>query len=395
MNSTVNSPNSAPDSNDLEQGRDFLAWISKGSIESFTGAVMTTPTLMDGLSQIDFSPNATDAIAAFANAHGFHFTGAELSDYLDRKIENDLSERDLRHRRELLERRDRGDIPAPVPMDRDCAAGGQVLDYEDGFTLDRRGILKGESIAVRQVPAIGELVAVIREVLVRAFYPHAPREAHGKLDLETHTRIIHETYAAFLEDERIHPIMTTLMEQMGMDPARMIYEWPGFRLVFPEGSSAPGFYRTTVSGFLPAHRDTWYGSPQHQINLWGPVWPIAADATLQVFPRYYLKSIENATLGYDIWRQYVGLGLAPAIRETVNRDRVVAPPLEVGDMFCFAAHHLHASAVHSGDTTRISFELRLLHRDDEGADYVPPNIDYYGCGEIYKGWYGPDGKEIP
>jgi len=29
--------------NDLEQGQDFLAWISKGSIESFTDAVEVTP----------------------------------------------------------------------------------------------------------------------------------------------------------------------------------------------------------------------------------------------------------------------------------------------------------------------------------------------------------------
>ncbi len=347
---------------------------------------------MVGLSQVDFT---SDAIATFAGSHGFHFTGAELRGYLDRKIENDLSERDLRHRRALLERRDRGDIPAPVAMDRDCSAGGRVLEYGDDFTLDRREILEGESIAVRQAPAIADLVAVIREVLVRAFHPHDPREAHGKMDSETYTRIIRETYEAFIEDERIHPIMTAFMEQMGLDPARVIYEWPGFRLVFPEGSPAPGFYRTTVSGFLAAHRDTWYGSPQHQINFWGPVWPIAADATLQVFPRYFLKSVKNATLGYDIWQQYVGLGLTPGIRQTVVQGNLVAPPLEVGDVFCFAAHHLHASAIHGGDTTRISFEFRLLHGDDEGADYVPPNIDYYGCGEIYKGWYGPDGRQVP
>jgi hypothetical protein len=29
--------------NDLEQSRDFLAWISKGSIESFADAVKVTP----------------------------------------------------------------------------------------------------------------------------------------------------------------------------------------------------------------------------------------------------------------------------------------------------------------------------------------------------------------
>jgi hypothetical protein len=29
--------------NDFEQSRDFLAWISKGTIESFTDAVKVTP----------------------------------------------------------------------------------------------------------------------------------------------------------------------------------------------------------------------------------------------------------------------------------------------------------------------------------------------------------------
>jgi len=377
--------------NDLEQGRDFLTWINRGNIESFTSAVKATPALMGELSRIDFTP---DAIAAFANSHGFHFTGAELRGYLDRKIERDLSERDLRHRHKFLECRNRGDIPTPVTMDRECSAGGRILDHKDGFVLDRREILKGGSVVVCQTLAIAKLVAVIREVLVRAFHPHDPREAHGKLDLETYTRIILETYGTFIEDERVHPIMTAFMEQMGMDPEHVIYEWPGFRLVFPEGSREPGFYRTTVSGLLAPHRDTWYGSPHHQINFWGPVWPIDSDATLRVFPRYYLKSIKNATPGYDIWQQYVGLALVPGIRQTVIQEDPVAPPLEVGDVFCFAAHQLHASAVHGGDTTRISFEFRLLHQEDKGAPHVPPNIDYYGCGEIYKGWHGLDGKEI-
>jgi hypothetical protein len=42
----------------------------------------------------------------------------------------------------------------------------------------------------------------------------------------------------------------------------------------------------------------------------------------------------------------------------------------------------------------VSFEFRLLHRDDEGRADVPLNVDSHGLGEIYKGWYDADGGHV-
>lgn len=78
----------------------------------------------------------------------------------------------------------------------------------------------------------------------------------------------------------------------------------------------------------------------------------------------------------------------------MNPEGAFAPPLVIGDVLCFSGHQLHASAFNRSGRTRVSFEFRLLHSDDEGAEYIPPNVDYYGAGEIYKGCYDSQGREV-
>ncbi len=183
-----------------------------------------------------------------------------------------------------------------------------------------------------------------------------------KLSIASYKARVDAAYEALLEEKRIPPIITTFMEEISFPPNQTVFEWPGFRLTFPHGSESQGYYRTTCSGLLPPHRDTWYGSPQQQINLWGPIYPLETNETLRLLPAYYYRSIKNSSRGYDVWRNAVGLNLPPMLREHVDVSNPIAPPLAMGDVLVFAAHHLHHSALNQRETTRIVFEFRLLCR---------------------------------
>jgi len=373
----------------------FFAGIAHDSISSFIQAVVEQPQLMGGLKEIDL---VVGAVAAFAQTKGFAFSADDLETFLEDRMKKKLDVAELDLRRVFQGRFDRGKIPVPVFMNKTAAIKEHVLDFTSDSDaprfLDRAEILKGDVTVIRQAPAIDHLTSVLREILEEHFKPYDPLVAHEKLNAASYKMRVEAAYEALLAEKRIPPILTAFMKEIGAPPDQTVFEWPGIRLTFPHGSEPQGYYRTTCSGSLPPHRDTWYGSPRQQLNLWGPIYPLETNETLRTLPAYYCRSIKNSSRGYDVWRNAVGLNLPPMLREHVDISNPIAPPLAMGDVMIFAAHHLHHSALNQRKTTRITFEFRLLCKEDKGANYVPPNIDYFGFGEIYKGWFQNDGKEV-
>lgn len=373
----------------------FFAGIARDSITAFIRAVVEQPQLMEGLQGIDL---VADDVAAFAQTKGFAFSANDLEAFLEDRMKKELGAAELDLRRAFQDRSDRGKIPAPVSMNKTAAIKEHALDFtsesDKNLSLDRAEILKGGVAIIRQAPAIARLTSVLREILEEHFKPHNPLVAHEKLSAAPYKARVDAAYEALLAEKRIPPILTAFMEEIGVPPNQTVFEWPGFRLTFPHGSQPQGYYRTTCSGSLPPHRDTWYGSPRQQINLWGPIYPLETNETLRVLSAYYYRSIKNSSRGYDVWRNAVGLNLSPMLREHVDASNPIAPPLAMGDVMAFAAHHLHHSALNQRKTTRVTFEFRLLCKEDKGANYVPPNIDYFGFGEIYKGWFQSDGEKV-
>ncbi len=350
---------------------------------------------MEGLKDIDL---VADDVAAFARTKGFAFSADDLEAFLEDRMKKKLDVEELDLRQAFQDRSDRGEIPAPVSTNKTAAIKEHVLDFRSGadgkLSLDRAEILKGDVTVIRQAPAIARLTSVLREILEDHFKPYDPLVAHEKLSAASYKTRVETAYDALLAEKRIPPILTAFMEEIGCPPDQTVFEWPGFRLTFPHGSQPEGYYRTNISGSLPPHRDTWYGSPRQQINLWGPLYPLETNETLRTLPAYYYQSVKNSSRGYDVWRNAVGLNISPMLREHVDASNPIAPPLTMGDVMAFAAHHLHHSALNQRKTTRITFEFRLLCKEDKGASYAPPNIDYFGFGEIYKGWFQSDGKEV-
>ncbi len=373
----------------------FLAVVDRqraeDQIRGFIQAARERPAVSADLIRIG---SRLDDVAAYAGGKGFDFTASELDAFFERRIRRHLPDEALRLRDSYLERRRRGELPGPLSLDEPCAARLLTHEHRAGFRLDRAAVLSGDVFVLRGVPALTALIDLLRAHLERTFRPHDPLRAHEHFDGPEMKRRVEALYAGILEDEGIPPLMAAFVAELGMPADEVVYEWPGLRLMRPQRLGGRGYYRSGDTGAVGPHRDTWYGSPQHQINFWAPLHPLAKGAGLHVFPDYYRRSVRNSSLGYDVWRNKVGLQLNAVPLQPIDGSAPIRPHLEVGELICFAAHHLHGGGVNRAETLRISLEFRLLNRADVGAEYVPPNLDYHGFGVVYDGWYRCDGSAV-
>lgn len=369
----------------------FLRGLANTRISDFIVAVATDDALLAELSAIDL---VAEPIAAYARQKGFAFSASELTEFVEDRIRRELPADEYMHRERLLAAREAGDLAGPAPMDEETAAVLHDVSHAPGYTLDRGAVLRGDVIALRGLPSMATLLSLLEETLRDGLGIEDLEVAHESFAFDDVKARTDAAYEQLTADDRVISAVGGIIDDLGLARDRVHWEWPGFRVMFPAEAGGRGVYRAANSGALFAHRDTWYGSPQHQINLWGPIKRLDPDATLRVLTRYFRKTVSNSSYGYDNWQNYAGIALPPCIRARVNPEGAFAPPLAVGDVMCFSGHHLHASAVNRSGRTRVSFEFRLLHQDDEGVADAPPNVDYYGLGEIYKGWYDADGRHV-
>lgn len=381
----------SPETVETDSLRDFLRGLGQQNIADFIVAVATDDALMTELGQVDL---AAGEVAAFARSKGFAFSADELTGFLEERIRSELPAEEVMFRDRMLEARAAGELAGAVPTNEETPATLHDVTCAPGHVLDRNAVLRGDVIALRGIPSLPALLSLLEETLTDSLGIEDLETAHQAFAFDQMKARTDAAYDRLAEDDRVVPVMGAIIQGLGLDRDRVLWEWPGFRMLFPVESGGRGVYREANSGPLGAHRDTWYGSPQHQINLWGPIKRLDPDATLRILTRYFRKTVANSSYGYDSWQNYAKVSLPPAIRATVNPEGAFAPPLAIGDAICFSGHQLHASAINRSGRTRVSFEFRLLHADDEGTVSVPPNVDYYGLGEIYRGWYDAGGRHV-
>lgn len=382
---------SVPGDGNAELVQSLFADIARHNVLMFVKAVTEDRSLAGELALLDKQP---DTVAAFARAKGFTVEADDLSVVLEECLAARLTPAEMAHRRRYLARRANGLIPAPRPMHEETPATLSAHTFADGFVLDRGGVLAGNVTVLRRCGAIRALTDRLRQVISEGFGVDDLDATHRELDPATFRGRGVETYETLKRDPQIPGLVDDVIRALGLAPERVLFEWPGFRLVAPESVGGHGLYRATPTGATLPHRDTWWGGPQHLINVWGPIRPLPSDATLRILTRYFRRSVDNSSTGYDMWLRHSGLMVGPEIREPVEVEGALAPPLDVGDVMIFAGHQLHASARNLTSRTRVSFEFRLLHRDDADAPYAPPNVDAYGLGEYYQDWFDHTGTPV-
>jgi hypothetical protein len=239
-----------------------------------------------------------------------------------------------------------------------CVLSGPLPD-------ERRSelIFRGDLLVFKDVPALGELCA-----LVDSLIPSAPGELAASVD---------DVQRRFRADSRTEQCLRAALEQVGVDTTASC--WDRFHLRVQLPSSGTGRAET---GTLGVHRDTWASNVYQQVNWWMPLRPITADRTIALYPAYWETPLANTSAHWDLdeirTRRNAGVPdvpLVPEPSELVDISSEVRIVIEPGDLLSFSGAHLHASVPNSTAEPRLSVEVRTVNVDDVKLGRGAPNLD--------------------
>ena len=239
--------------------------------------------------------------------------------------------------------------------------------------LDRERIYRGGLLVFRQVPAMVVLAAQARAMACEAFAPHAPTEAQASLDAAEFRTRAAALRRSFMRDARVRASFRAVIESLALDPAATYAD----RLILRLQPGA-ATHRGRRMRDLPAHRDTWGSNVMAQINLWGPVFPVEAGATMVIWPALFDRAVPNTSAEWNLERLREDPGrypLLPECRAPLDDAAAVPVLIDPGDLLCFSGAHLHASRPNRTTRTRLSIDTRIVDQDDVRAGRGAANVD--------------------
>jgi hypothetical protein len=172
---------------------------------------------------------------------------------------------------------------------------------------------------------------------------------------------------------------------LGFAPGELRVDPPRLRVIQHRGhedpAAAPAYY---------AHRDTWYGNPACQINVWIPLHDVIEDETFAFYPSLFASPIANDSGAFeldDFLRRASAGSPSPRAypRALVAPDPAGKLPFSAsrGQILLFSAAHLHEPRRNATGRTRLSVDFRLVHEADHAAGRGAPNADNQARGSTY------------
>ena len=162
------------------------------------------------------------------------------------------------------------------------------------------------------------------------------------------------------DDRAVAVAVAAAVRALGFGATALV-DRPRLRIITADG--APD------AAVFVAHRDTWYGCPAGQVNLWWPLDDVGPERAFAFYPEVFARAVPNTSAGFDyaVWQREVGWhGDAP-----VARYPTVAPGVDLGapsrcavragGVLLFSGHQLHATQpLASGARPRLSVDVRLV-----------------------------------
>jgi len=224
--------------------------------------------------------------------------------------------------------------------------------------------------------------------MIRETFRELPAEtAQHHLSVEDFVKAIGPLKTRFTNDQGTKELMRALLAEFGHDLDQTYFDVPRLRVVTSDQ------YLTAGLGYAyKAHRDTWYSSPQCQVNWWLPVFDLESERTLALYPKYWHQPLQNssAEFDYDKWTQIGRAAAAQQIKTDTRKHPLPTEAVDVADELrfvlnsadavVFSASHLHATVPNSSGKTRFSIDFRTVHRADAEAGLGSPNIDNRSSG---------------
>ncbi|MGH8518785.1 MAG: hypothetical protein ACREUE_15145 [Panacagrimonas sp.] len=245
----------------------------------------------------------------------------------------------------------------------------------------RQLLYQGHLFVYSKTPATADLIELGRSMLEAAFAPHDPQAVHRYRSAEEVAAILAVMKPRFIHHPECKVLVRRILEERGLDPARVYFDLPRMRSAYPAD-----FLTSGIAYAFHPHRDTWYSAPPTQINWWIPVFDVESDNAMGFFPRYFSEGVVNSSAGYNYYtwnKEHRGNAaqhvrsdtrVQPRAQEDIQRVtmRVLPPP---GGLILFSGAQLHETVPNTTGIARYSIDFRTVHLDDVVAGRGAPNVD--------------------
>lgn len=245
-----------------------------------------------------------------------------------------------------------------------------------------RSLFNGDLLVFTEIKNVSNLLHLSQSLIQDAFGSLDPKTAQNELQVEEFIKIVSPLKSRFTNCEQTRSVIRDIIEELGYDLDRTFFDVPRLRVV------THGNYLSAGVGYAyKPHRDTWYGSPTQQINLWLPVFNINPDSGLLFYPEYWAEEAPNTSDTFD-YSEWVSEGRKLAESQVKNDTRNHPLPLSdmshahklvyssrAGDTLFFSAHHMHGTLPNTSEETRFSIDFRIVTLDDLESSQGPENVD--------------------
>jgi hypothetical protein len=260
------------------------------------------------------------------------------------------------------------------------------LDPQSTDVNRREKLFNGDFVFYSGTASFSALVDHARAWTERALGADSEK-AQYRLALDAFIPAASGLKSGFTNDLQTKVLVRNVLESFGCDLDTTYFDVPRLRVVTSDN------YLTAGVGYAyKAHRDTWYSSPESQINWWLPVFDLAHDNTMSMYPGYWSRPIPNSSQEFD-YQEWCAIGRKMAVgqvgtdsrrhplpTEEVRSDSESRFVLSSGEVMLFSASHLHATAPNTSGKTRFSIDFRTVHVDDLVNRRGARNIDNRSTG---------------
>lgn len=210
--------------------QEFIRGIARKTIADLVVAATTDDAFISKLCAVDLVP---DEVAAFAKAKGFSFSADELTAFVEDRIRHEIPADERAFRDRLLAARAAGQTAEAIPTDAETSATLHDVAHAPGYALDRASVLQGDVFALRGLPALPGLLAMLEDILRAVLEIEDPEAAHESLTFAQMKERSEVAYGRLAEDDRVAELMGAIIDDLGLERDLVMWEWPGFRLLFP------------------------------------------------------------------------------------------------------------------------------------------------------------------
>jgi hypothetical protein len=243
------------------------------------------------------------------------------------------------------------------------------------IAIDRGAIFRGEILRLDACDASRALARIALGHAAAAFACESTslRALHERHDPDDAWKRTCAARAALAADGAARAAAVDLACALGFSRASLAFDAPRLRVVSPGAHTTVAAKRAYYM-----HRDTWYGSPASQVNVWVPLFDVGERDSFAIWPAAFGARVVNDSAAFDYahFTSRGGFQSAPVIDAAYPRA-LEAPPgprfairARACDVVAFSAAHLHATTPNETHATRLSVDVRFVDLDD-GARGAP------------------------